>query len=157
MTHYEFVTFWEFDAQLEKVWKEIRDVDAWPAWWPYVKSVSIVRQGNADDIGSIRKIVWTTALPYTISFETELIAIEPMQRMEGLAVGELTGRGIWSFRRESQKTMVTYKWSVYTTRKWMNLLAPIARPLFKWNHDKVMEGGYEGLKKRLQLISLTKI
>jgi hypothetical protein len=31
----------------------------------------------------------------------------------------------------------------------MNLLSPLARPLFKWNHDVVMGWGAEGLKKRL--------
>jgi hypothetical protein len=31
----------------------------------------------------------------------------------------------------------------------MNLLAPIARPLFKWNHDVVMHWGGEGLARRL--------
>lgn len=150
MTHYDFVTFWEFEAPLERVWKEIRDLDAWPAWWPYVKSVSMVRQGNAEDIGSVRRIVWTTALPYKISFDTELIAIEHLQRIEGKATGDLTGIGIWTFRKEDQNTLVRYDWSVRTTSKWMNLLAPIARPLFKWNHDKVMAGGYSGLKKRLE-------
>jgi len=32
---------------------------------------------------------------------------------------------------------------------WMNLLAPIARPLFEWNHNVVMNWGAEGLEKRL--------
>jgi len=31
----------------------------------------------------------------------------------------------------------------------MNFLAPIARPLFEWNHNVVMNWGAEGLKKRL--------
>jgi hypothetical protein len=31
----------------------------------------------------------------------------------------------------------------------MNLLAPIARPAFAWNHDYVMEHGREGLLKLL--------
>jgi hypothetical protein len=31
----------------------------------------------------------------------------------------------------------------------MRLLAPIARPIFTWNHDKVMKAGYIGLKNRL--------
>jgi len=36
----------------------------------------------------------------------------------------------------------------------MNYLAPIARPLFKWNHDVVMGWGSEGLARRLG-VSLT--
>jgi hypothetical protein len=31
----------------------------------------------------------------------------------------------------------------------MNLLAPIARPVFKWNHDYVMQRGGEALARRL--------
>ena len=38
-------------------------------------------------------------------------------------------------------TAVVYEWNVSTTKPWMNLLAPIARPLFAWNHDWVMRNG----------------
>jgi hypothetical protein len=38
---------------------------------------------------------------------------------------------------------------VKTTEWWMNLLAPIARPLFAWNHDVVMRQGGEGLARLL--------
>ena len=50
-------------------------------------------------------------------------------------------------------TYVRYDWKVNTTKKWMNLLAPIARPLFNWNHDIVMKAGYEGLKKKISIDS----
>ena len=36
-----------------------------------------------------------------------------------------------------------------TTKPWMNLLAPIARPVFEWNHDWVMRNGGEGLASLL--------
>jgi hypothetical protein len=32
----------------------------------------------------------------------------------------------------------------------MNLLAPIARPAFAWNHDQVMRSGLVGLQRRLR-------
>lgn len=31
----------------------------------------------------------------------------------------------------------------------MNVLAPVARPAFSWNHDLVMRQGGHGLAKRL--------
>ena len=46
-------------------------------------------------------------------------------------------------------TAVVYEWNVSTTKPWMNLLAPIARPLFAWNHDWVMRNGGEGLAQLL--------
>ncbi len=44
-----------------------------------------------------------------------------------------------------------YEWNVKTTKAWMNLLAPIAGPVFRWNHDTIMRWGEEGLKMRLGL------
>ncbi len=114
-----------------------------------VKCVELVKNGAIDDIGSIRRITWSTALPYTLSFVSELTQLEPLKRMEGVARGELTGKGIWTFSQAGNQTLVRYDWEVRTTKKWMNIFAPIARPLFHWNHDKVMEAGYDGLKKRL--------
>jgi hypothetical protein len=50
-----------------------------------------------------------------------------------------------------------YDWNVRTTKSWMNLLAPLARPLFQWNHKVVMQQGAEGLARRLnaRLVSAT--
>ena len=36
-----------------------------------------------------------------------------------------------------------------TTRWWMNLLAPVAKPVFQANHDYVMRNGGEGIAKLL--------
>jgi hypothetical protein len=66
------------------------------------------------------------------------------------AHGELTGRGRWGLREDGGGTRVTYRWEVATTRWWMNLVAPVCRPLFQWNHDVVMQWGYEGFCRRLQ-------
>ena len=42
-------------------------------------------------------------------------------------------------------TAVLYEWHVQTTKRWMNLLGPVARPVFEYNHDVVMRWGGEGL------------
>ena len=69
--------------------------------------------------------------------------------MEGHAVGELTGTGRWRLFEHGGVTAVLYEWNVSTSRAWMNLLAPIGRPIFKWNHDWVMARGGEGIARRL--------
>ncbi|HUR31376.1 MAG TPA: SRPBCC family protein [Saprospiraceae bacterium] len=151
MSQYTFVTHWKFNTPIEKVWDEIRDMDSWPEWWKYVKKVELLKSGDANDISSIRRIFWSTALPYKLSFDLELLAIHQHKRIEGKAFGDLAGLGIWTFETQGDITLVRYDWIVSTTKKWMNLIAPIARPLFSWNHDKVMQAGFEGLMKRLNL------
>jgi hypothetical protein len=69
--------------------------------------------------------------------------------IQATAIGGLSGTGLWQFSEIDGLTVVRYDWRVKTTKSWMNLLAPIARPLFKWNHDVVMRWGGEGLAKRL--------
>ena len=44
---------------------------------------------------------------------------------------------------------VLYEWNVATTKAWMNVMGPIGRPVFRWNHDYVMRAGGRGLARRL--------
>jgi hypothetical protein len=110
-----------------------------------------MRQGDANDIGSVRRIEWTTALPYGLTFDLELSSIDLHKRIEGKAFGDLTGVGIWTFQTIDDFTLVRYDWNVRTTKKWMNFIAPVARPLFIWNHDLVMKAGYDGLNEKLSI------
>lgn len=149
MANYQFITFWKFNASLENVWHAIKQMDQWPQWWKYVSDVKLLKQGTEDDLGSVRRISWKTALPYSLTFDSELVHSDKYRQMTGRAFGELEGLGVWSFSQEGDWTVVRYDWTVKTTKTWMNLLAPLARPIFKWNHDRVMKAGQMGLQARL--------
>jgi hypothetical protein len=106
--------------------------------------------GDAMGIGSIRRSTWKSALPYTLEFDLEVVRVEKPFVMEARAFGELEGTGLWQLTSEGEnRTRVQYDWRVKTTKSWMNLIAPLAKPFFKWNHDIIMGWGEEGLKKRL--------
>lgn len=149
MAKYEFVTIWRFRAPLEPVWEIIYHSDRWPRWWKGVEQVERVRAGGDNDIGSISRYTWKSKLPYRLIFEMELTRVEPMRIIEGKALGELSGTGRWQLSSDADVTTVRYDWQVETTKRWMNLLTPVARPLFKWNHDVVMRWGAEGLAREL--------
>ena len=149
MKAYEFLTIWRVKAPIETVWNEIYHSDEWPTWWKGVESVVEVRTGDENGVGSIRRYTWKSKLPYRLSFNMQTIRIEPPRLLEGLAVGELQGRGLWQLSTEGNETIVRYNWNVETTKSWMNLMSPIARPLFEWNHNVVMNWGAEGLAERL--------
>jgi Polyketide cyclase / dehydrase and lipid transport. len=149
MKDYEFVTIWRVKAPLESVWNEIYHSDLWPDWWKGVESVELVRKGDESGVGSVHRYTWKSKLPYRLSFEMQAVRVEPPVLLEGIAAGELAGRGVWRLSSENDETIARYDWKVETTKRWMNLLAPIARPVFKWNHDVVMGWGAQGLAKRL--------
>lgn len=149
MKAYEFATIWRIKAPIETVWSEIFHSEAWPTWWKGVKSVVKVRKGDERGVGSIHRFTWKSKLPYRLTFEMETVRIEPPSLLEGIASGDLEGRGLWQLSHEGSETLVRYDWNVQTAKQWMKLLAPIARPVFKWNHDVVMSWGARGLGKRL--------
>jgi len=149
MKTYDFVTVWRVKAPIESVWNEIYHSGDWPAWWKGVESVVEVRKGDERGVGSIHRYTWKSKLPYRLSFDMQTVRVEPPRLLEGIAVGELQGRGLWQLSTEGNETIVRYDWNVETTKRWMNFLSPIARPLFEWNHNVVMSWGAQGLGERL--------
>lgn len=146
----KLVTEWQLDAPVESVWDQISRPEDWPIWWRAVRRVQLIAAGGADGVGTVRRFTWTTALPYTLTFDMETTQIEPMRLLEGRARGELDGVGRWTFAANGKQTLLRYDWHVELTRAWMRALAPILRPVFAWNHNVVMGWGHEGLAKRLR-------
>lgn len=149
MADYSFVTIWQVRAPLEDVWEAIYHAQSWPSWWNGVERVEKLREGDEKSIGTIQRFTWKSRLPYRLTFDMETTRIEPMETIEGIARGELEGVGCWQFRHQDGITTAQYEWSVRTTKAWMNLLAPVTRPFFRWNHNVVMRWGEEGLRALL--------
>ena len=153
MTTYSFVTIWRVKAPIEIVWHEIYHSQDWPTWWKGVESVVEVSKGDERGVGSVHRYTWKSKLPYRLSFNMKTVRIEPPVLLEGTATGELQGHGLWqlspSVETPGGETIVRYDWRVETTKWWMNLLSPIARRLFEWNHNVVMSWGAKGLEERL--------
>jgi uncharacterized protein YndB with AHSA1/START domain len=133
------------EAPREEVFQAIWDSDRWPSWWRGVESVVTLEEGDDEGVGSLGRYVWKSRLPYRLEFDTRITRVERPYTMEGQASGELAGTGRWQLFEEEGVTAAVYDWNVRTTAPWMNLLAPLARPVFKWNHDVVMRWGGEGI------------
>lgn len=150
MAHYSFLTTWVLECERERVWEAIYDSERWPDWWPGVLRAETIAEG-ADDggVGHVGRYAWRSRLPYELEFEMRTTRVERPRLLEGEASGELAGTGRWRLYEEDGTTAVIYEWRVRTTRRWMNLLAPLARPVFAWNHDHVMRSGAGGLAELL--------
>jgi uncharacterized protein YndB with AHSA1/START domain len=149
MAEYRFLTTWCLETPIEPVWEAIHDSKRWPEWWRGVERVDELDPGDEDGIGQIGRYTWKSRLPYELSFEVTTLRKQRPHLLEGEASGELAGTGTWRLSEGGGLTTVLYEWDVHTTRPWMNLLAPLARPVFAWNHDWVMKRGGEGLARLL--------
>ena len=150
MVNYSFVTVWRIRAPLPAVWEVIYSPEHWEVWWKGLARVIKLKSGDERGVGSIYRLVWKSKLPYTLAVEMETVRVEPLKRLESAARGELQGKGVWSFSEAKGETRVQYDWQVSTRKPWMNFLAPLARPVFEWNHNVLMRWGGEGLKRLLE-------
>jgi hypothetical protein len=148
-TPYSFVTIWRAEAPIDAVWEAIHDSEAYPTWWKAVLEVNPVAPGGPDGIGRTDQFTWRAPLGYRLRFALRLTTIDRPHRLGGVASGELEGTGEWNLREDTGVTEVRYDWNVRTRRAWMNVLAPIARPVFRSSHDAVMHDGATGLAKLL--------
>lgn len=149
MANYRLLTTWRLPARRDDVWDVLADAEGWPAWWPSVRRVEPISEGNADGIGRVLRFTFTTKLPYALSFEARLTEMTRPVRMAAEARGELTGTWLCELDDDAGVVAVRNTWDVSTTRPWMNALAPLARPLFVWNHDALMREAGMGLARRL--------
>ncbi len=149
MADYRFLTTWLIEADRERVWDAIYDSESWPEWWRGVLEAEKLEEGDASGVGQFGRYVWKSKLPYKLEFHARTTRVEKPHLLEGTVEGELEGTGTWRLYEDGGTTAITYRWAVRTTRAWMNLLTPIARPIFAVNHDFVMRNGGEGLAKLL--------
>lgn len=146
---FHLVTEWRLNAPVERVWALLTAVEHWPSWWSAVKCVDLIDAGDETGVGALRRMTWRTALPYALTFDIRTTKVEPMTLIEGQASGELDGLGRWTMRAEGEVTHVRYDWIVAVSKPWMRLFAPVLRPVFAWNHDKVMDWGLTGIRRQL--------
>jgi hypothetical protein len=149
LAEYRFLTTWVLDCDPLAAWDALHEPLRWPDWWPGVRSVEELEPGNGDGVGALYANVWRSVLPYSVRFRVRTTRVERPHLIEVAAEGELAGVGRWRLFPGDGALAVTYEWNVRTTRPWMNLVAPAARPVFAWNHDAVMRHGGEGLARLL--------
>lgn len=173
---FDFTSRWQLATDLETVWNALVDFGTWPDWWPGLQSVEETAPGDANGIGQRATSRWRGPVGYTIEFEIETVEREYLKSLKGKATGEVVGSGTWHIspvtdrdgrtgsrrlssarergdRRQDPTqtwTRIIYEWQVIATKKWMQILNPIARPVFVYSHDHVMEAGAEGLAEYLE-------
>ncbi len=146
---YRFLTSWLLRTSRARAWEVLEDPLAWPEWWRGVERVSELDGGDAERVGSVYRIAWRSRIPYELEFDFKVRKVDPPCCMEGDAAGDLAGTGRWLLFERDDVTAVLYEWHVETSKRWMQALAPVARPVFDYNHNVVMRWGGEGLARRL--------
>lgn len=149
MAEYHLLTIWCIEAPLTAVYAVIENTLDWPQWWSSVRKVEQKVVGAVNGIGNVRSYVWQGDLPYGIVFDVRATRIEELVAIEGIAEGDLSGLGRWTFSQRGEISIVQYEWHVTTMRWWMNFATPLTRSIFIRNHVQIMELGGNAIARRL--------
>lgn len=146
---YHFLSEYTLTSDREATWRALIDVAAWPGWWQGLKRIDIVREARADGgVGAIYRNHVRAPTGYGFVYSTEIAEVDRLRRIDVISSGDIVGRGRFLVSDgPSGGTNVSFAWLVETPKWWMNLFAPIARPAFTWNHDKLMTDFGRGLAK----------
>src|SRR5262249_16227647 len=129
----------------EQVWRYITDVPNYPAWWP--QFVRVKRLNDLEDVGARVKVRVKSALPYYMHFTLEATHREPPWIAEVRASGDLNGCVRWELTPEGTGTRLHFHEEVRTGKQLLNVLAPLFKPAFAWNHRIMMTHGEQGLRR----------
>ncbi len=148
MARYHFVTALRIGADRQRVWDRIVEPLVWPSWWRWLRRVELLDRGGQQRVGARHRYTFGTALPYSLSFDTTIVRVVAPAVLEATATGDLDGSALLQLaERADGSTDVTYTWLVETTKRWMNAVAPIARPAFSRNHDVLLRDFGVGLAR----------
>lgn len=117
----------------------LEDAEDWPAWWSWLRQVELVSSGDEQRRGTVIRNQVSTPLGYRLTYDGTTRRSIPPRLVEFDATGDLVGRGQFLLETNSDgSTTVVFNWLVETPRWWMNLTTPVARPVFAWNHNRIM-------------------
>jgi len=147
LTEYHFAEQWFVDAPIEDVWPVIRKVANYPIWW--TEFLDATKRNDIDGPGGIVAVHVKAALPYHMYFEIEAVREEPPRIAEVRVRGDLIGSMRWTLAPEGSGTHLDFEETVTTGKKLLNVLAPLFKPFFAWNHEIMMKHGEQGLRRLL--------
>ncbi len=145
MARYRFDTTWVLEAPAAHTFDVLRRYETHPTWWQHVHST---RGSEHHGHITVRYEIQSPLL-YRLRFDVRLVRATRPWLIVTKATGDLEGEGEWRRVETDGVTTVRHRWDVATTRPWMNALAPLAGPLFRWAHDRIMAEGAAGLANTL--------
>lgn len=150
MAHYQFESEWELTAPIESVFELLSHPEDFTSWWPSVKRSRLLVEGDEKGLGARAAYTLQSPLLYSMAFEARAVEVERPLRIHTLVRGDLVGTGTYLLEAdEGARTRVGFSWHVSTTKPWMNIIAPVAKPLFVWAHRHVMSEGAAAMASRL--------
>lgn len=151
LDRYRFQRRIHVDASPADIFPALVETHDWVRWWDHLESVETLAGPPDDPTRRTDRYVVRAPVGYRIEVHGWFVTVDPPQRLEAHLAGDLEGSGRLELHpAPGGTTDLHYLLDVRTTRRWMRLLAPMARPLFERNHHRVLSEAFAGLARRLE-------
>jgi hypothetical protein len=150
ITDYHFVSRWRVRGTVEEVSDILGDAEGLARWWPsvYLK-VETLEPGDEHGAGKLVRLHTKGWLPYTLRWEFRTVAADEPHGYEVEAIGDLEGRGRWTFTQDGAFVNATYDWRVRARKPLLRAFSFMLKPIFAANHRWAMRRGEESLELEL--------
>lgn len=137
---FAFRESWQLAAPVAAVHDVLLDLQHYPEWWPQVVAVASLGPEDA-------RVLCRSTLPYTLDLVLHAVSRSP-ERLEVGVAGDLRGSVCFTLTRTAAGTRIDYAQEVCAAG-WLGAVSLLARPVLRWNHDRMMRGCLSGLRARL--------
>ena len=150
ITDYHFVTCWRVEATCGEVADVLGDPLALARWWPSVYlAVDELRPADARGLGRRVRLHTKGWLPYTLTWEFEVVDSRYPHGFTIAASGDFDGRGVWTFTQDGRFVDIEYDWRIRAEKTLLRRLSFLLKPVFEANHRWAMARGEESLRIEL--------
>ncbi|MFT7838046.1 polyketide cyclase [Saccharothrix sp. BKS2] len=143
LNSYRFRSAWWLDSTPGQVFDVLADLGGYPHWWREVREARQVAQRAAE-------LRCRSLLPYDLVFEARH---HTEDRDAGLLradlAGDLDGTASWRVLPDGPGARLVFEQEVVVRKALLRALAPVARPVFRFNHALMMRSAERGLRTYL--------
>lgn len=152
---FRFVDLWRISASPVAVYSALADVQAYPRWWPQIRSVQRLTATSGE-------LTCRSVLPYVLHLTVRRdLEDRGESRLRVLLSGDLVGWSAWRVIAEPDTGSAAGEPSEPSGRCRalfaQEVTAPgipgggsaLLRPILDWNHAMMMRAGERGLRKHL--------
>ena len=126
----------------------LEELRRYPDWWQEVRQVTQLDEETAE-------VRCRATLPYDLVFVShQAVRDRDGGVLEATLVGNLDGFSRWTITAEGNGTLAVFDEKVVATKRLLQVLAPVARPVFRANHELMMRHGQRGLRTYVSGVAL---
>jgi hypothetical protein len=147
---YQFLSRWRVEGTCGEVADILVDPLGLPRWWPAVYiDAEEVQARDARGLGGRVRLHTRGFLPYTLTWESEVVETRYPYGFTLVATGDFEGRGVWTFAQDGNFVDATYDWRLAAKKPLLQNLSWLMKPLFESNHRWAMAQGEQSLRLEL--------